>query len=275
MSDKVTQDSVTDAPIVDAPVEESTVQPVADAVEDNASGTQEASGEPDNNIKSMSGKIQSLEKERNTLNTRNKTLEDQMRILEVIDRKASQDPEFKKMANKALLDEEMISQEEYDTLIQTGQEASNVQAPQPTFDKGTQEALDYAKRKKQEEDTAEAEFFNKFEEDKAELTDGTDEELRIRRQAIGVAAAANIRLRGMDKGKAYDLAYKQIIRPELLKEEGELNAMAQAQNTDVSVGGGAGGSATSTSASNLTTEEVNIAQAMGMTPEEYASAKEL
>lgn len=275
MSEEVKETQIVDAPEQDVLTEESTTQIESDVATDDASSTQVASGEVDNNIKSMSGKIQSLEKERNSLQEKTQTLEEQMRILEAIDRRAAADPEFRASANRALLEEGVISQEQYNQIVGT-QAQQGQQSNQPVLDKNTLDVIEYAKRKKLEDEKAEEAFFEKFENDKPEFSEGTEEDVRGYRQAIGMAAATNMRRFGnMSREEAFNLAYKQILRPDLLKEEGEVEALAQAQTTNVSIGSGAGGSATASPAAKLTQDEVDIAEAMGMTPEEYAAAKEL
>jgi hypothetical protein len=214
----------------------------------------------ENEKKSMSGKISQLERERNEFAQAQK-------ILQALNSAAEVDPEFMRLANKKLVEQGLLDESAL-------QEIGEPQPSKPRVDGYSEDpALQWAKKKMQEEVSKREEFFVNFEKDRPDLLDDRPEVLRANRSAVG-AAAARLIANGSSMEEAYDRAYKQIFHPEKLIEEGKLEGLAQAQGAIPAEGVASGGVASSRGAVELTPQEREMARLFGISEEVYAKTKE-
>lgn len=249
--------------------QEETTQPTSEAhVEEKVSGTvQDDTNEPEDyktKFERLSEKISGIEKENNQYLQK-------VKLLEALDSAASKDPEFMKLANKKLveqgvLDESVLAELEQQTATQP--QGANV-ASAVTSDP----AIAWAKQKMQEEQSKREEFFENFEKDRPDLAEGDREIVRANRQAVSAAAIRRMKA-GEPMEKAYDYAYKQIMHPEQLIEEGKLEGMAQAQSATPAVAGASGGSSQTSGKAELTPEQRDAARLFGIAEEKYSQMME-
>lgn len=213
----------------------------------------------ENEKKSMAGKISKLEKEANEYRQAKQ-------LLDALNTAAANDPDFMKIANKKLVEQGVLDESVLQELEKT--------TPQTTSDGVVSNpAIEWAQAKMKEEQDKKEAFFNSFEENKPDLTEGDPELVRAKRQ--GVAAAAAIRMKqGESMEVAYENAYKQIFHPEKLVEEGELSGIAKAQSASPVEGAASGTSAKSSGKADLTPEQKEAARLFGLTEEEYAEGLE-
>ena len=206
--------------------------------------------------KRMSGKISQLERERNELS--------QARALvEALDKAAASDPEFMKLANKKLVEQGLLDESALQGLDT---------APQATYGAQTQDpAVQWAQAKMQEEQKKKEQFFVDFEERHPDLREGSNEIIRANRSAIGAAAAKKMAQDKVSAEDAYEFAYKLIMNPTSLIEEGKLEGMAQAQGAIPTEGAASGGVAKSSGKVELTPEQREAARLFGITEEEFAN----
>lgn len=217
----------------------------------------------DNDTKAERAKYAKLEKENNEFRER-------VKLLEALDSAAANDPEFMKLANKKLVEQGVLDPS---VLEQLEQATTQTQRSDVVKTITSDPALEWAKQKMQEEQNKRVEFFKKFEEERPDLATGDAEITRANRQAI--SAAAVIRMKsGESMEKAYDYAYKQILHPEKLIEEGELRGMAQAQSAIPAVGAASGGASKSSGKVELTPEQKEMARLFGVAEEKYSQNTE-
>lgn len=212
----------------------------------------------ENDKRSMAEKIKALENEKNTYLQK-------VRLLEALDSAAANDPEFMKLANKKLVEQGVLDPSVLEQFEQTAVQPQKVDVAKPTI---SDPAIEWAKRKMQEEDNKRIEFFKKFEEDRPDLTQGTPDIVAANRQAVTAAAVLRIKA-GDTMESAFDYAYKQILHPEKLIEEGELKGMAQAQAGIPTVGSASGGASKSLGKAELTPEQRAAARLFGIAEEKY------
>lgn len=236
-------------------------QPTSEAhVEEEESGTPQedtTGGEWETEKKRLSSKISKLEKDLNMYKT-------QADITAALDSAAQEDPEFRKMANKKLFEKGLIDEATYKTL-DTGD--TNVQSGSKP-DTFTPSERQYVQKQMQAEEEARVKFFSEFEERHPEVV-GDTEEAKMSRIAIGAAAARKM-AEGMSQAEAYEFAFKQIIDPQSLVEDGKLQGLAQAQTVSSTEGAASGGSASASSSPNLTAEQREAARLFGVKEENYA-----
>lgn len=245
--------------------QEKTTQPTSEAhVEEKESGkVQDDTTEPEDyktKFERLSEKISGIEKEKNEYLQK-------VKLLEALDSAAASDPEFMKLANKKLveqgvLDESVLAELEQQTATQP--QGANV-ASAVTSDP----AIAWAKQKMQEEQKKREEFFENFEKDRPDLAEGDREIVRANRQAVSAAAIRRMKA-GEPMEKAYDYAYKQIMHPEQLIEEGKLEGIAQAQSATPAVAGASGGSSQTSGKAELTPEQREAARLFGIAEEKYS-----
>jgi len=216
----------------------------------------------ENDKRSMAEKIKALENEKNTYQQKAK-------LLEALDSAAANDPEFMKLANKKLVEQGVLDESVLQQL-----EQSVPQAGQSRPDGSTQDpAIKWAQQKMQEEKQKREQFFVDFEEGHPDLKEGEPRVIRANRSAIGAAAAKRI-AEGDSQKDAYEFAYKLIMNPTQLVEEGKLQGLAQAQGASPAEGAASGGSANSTGGVVLTPEQKDMAKRFGITEGEYAKSLE-
>jgi len=219
-------------------------------------------------------KVSGIEKEKSKL-------ESAARVLAVLNDAAAKDPKFAKDANEKLYNAGLITKEQFDQLSSTIEDnKSGRNEPNKVTDKTTDGSdrlselpeLNWVREKQMEETRKQEEFFAKFEEGKEDISDGSEDDARQRRIAIGNVATVNMS-KGMSQEDAYELAYKQILHPEKIAEDGELQGLIKARSASPSIAPASGGSSTSTSVT-LTDEQLDAARRMKMSPEEYAEAQD-
>jgi len=225
----------------------------------STSGEKETNSIPstwENDKRSMAEKIKTLENEKNELAPR-------ARLLEALDSAAATDPEFMRLANKKLVEQGLLDESILQQLEQT---------PQPKADGIYQDpAIQWAKAKMQEEQRKKEQFFVDFEEKHPDLKEGTPEIIRANRSAIGAAAAKRMAQGGTSQEEAFDFAYKLIMNPTQLVEEGKLQGLAQAQGASPVEGAASGGAAKSAGRVELTPEQREAARLFGISEEEFAN----
>jgi hypothetical protein len=205
--------------------------------------------------KSVAGKMSKFEKENNELAQAKKTLE-------ALDRAAANDPEFMKMANKKLVEQGLLDESVLQQLDIT---------PQPKADGIYQDpAIKWAQAKMQEEQKKMEQFFVDFEERHPELKEGDPWVIRANRSAIGAAAAKRMAEAKVSQEEAFEFAYKLIMNPSQLIEEGKLEGLAQAQGASPVEGAASGGAAKSSGIVELTPEQRQAAKLFGISEEEFA-----
>ena len=208
----------------------------------------------ENDKKAESGKMSKLEKENNELRQ-------VKQMFDALNTAATNDPEFMKVANKKLVEQGVLDEsilEQLDT------------KPQPSADGVVDNpAVKWAEAKMREEQGKKEEFFVKFEEKHPELSEGEPKIIRANRSAIGAVAAKRM-TEGHSMEESYDLAYKAVMNPNQLVEEGKLQGMAQAQGASPVEGAASGGVAKSSGIKALTPEQRSAAQAFGIKEEDYA-----
>ena len=213
----------------------------------------------ENDKRSMAEKIKALENERNELSQR-------ARLLEALDSAAASDPEFMKLANKKLVEQGLLDESVLQQLEQT---------PQPRADGIYQDpAVKWAQAKMQEEQKEREQFFVDFEESHPDLKEGDPQIIRANRSAIGAAAAKKMAQEKVSQKEAYEFAYKLIMNPTQLVEEGKLQGIAQAQGASPVEGAASGGAASSRGGVELTQQQREAARLFGITEEEYAKSLE-
>ena len=206
--------------------------------------------------KRMSGKISQLERERNEL-------AQARALVEALDKAAASDPEFMKLANKKLVEQGLLDESALQGLDT---------APQATYGAQTQDpAVQWAQAKMQEEQKKKEQFFVDFEERHPDLKEGEPTIIRANRSAIGAAAAKKMAQDKVSAEEAYEFAYKLIMNPTSLIEEGKLEGMAQAQGAIPTEGAASGGVAKSSGKVELTPEQREAARLFGITEEEFAN----
>lgn len=196
------------------------------------------------------------------------------RVYDALNRAATKDPKFALEANKALLDEGVITKDEFDSLkakIDTPEsDAEAEEIPEALL---SHPAIKWAQEKAQSEQRQELQFFEKFEESHEDISEGEENVVAARRQTIGAVAKLNMD-QGMSKEDAFSRAYLQVMHPEKLKEEGEIEGLARAQSAGTSIPAPAGQSAKPTGSVTLSDDELEAAKRLGMSPEDYAAAKD-
>lgn len=209
----------------------------------------------DKEKKRMSGKMSKLEKENNEL-------AQARALVEALDKAAASDPEFMKLANKKLVEQGLLDE----SVLQ------GMDTPQATYGEQTQDpAIQWAQAKMQEEQKKKEQFFVDFEERHPDLKEGTNEIIRANRSAIGAAAAKKMAQDKVSAEDAYEFAYKLIMNPTSLIEEGKLEGMAQAQGAIPTEGAASGGVAKSSGKVELTPQQREAARLFGITEEEFAN----
>ena len=264
-----------EAPEMETPVEETEnveevkpdTQPTSEAdVEKEESGVDQGDEVPtskeENDKKALEGKMSQLEKERNELRKK-------AEIYDALDAVAKKDPEFMKIANQRLVEEGYIKPSVPEP-VTSGGEVPTGTAP----DISSHPAVQWAMQKQFEEKQSRNKFFEEFQSDKPDLSEGTQEEIGAKMNAISATARLNINM-GLDEKEAYNQAYLQILHPEKIKENAELSGMAKAQSATASVSGASGGKAKTKASPDLTAEEKAIASSLGLSEEDYAAGKDL
>jgi len=237
----------------DVAKQELSTQPTSEAdVEEGASKEVVSSPTSDweNEKKSMSGKIQQLEKERNEL-AQSKAL------LEAIDKAATDDPEYlkltaRKLAEQGIIDESVLQQFESSPSLSQ----ANGMAKNP--------AIEWAESKMREEKQKREEFFVNFEDKHPDLVEGEEKVVRANRSAIGAIAAKKMASEQIPMNEAYEYAYKLVMNPSLLVEEGKLQGLAQAQSATPVESGASGSSSNPSGGVKLTPEKSKIAVKFGI-----------
>jgi len=214
--------------------------------------------------KGWEGKMSKLQKEMNEK-------ERAASMLSALDSAAKADPEFQRLANKKLVEQGVMSQDEYEQAYPSGDDKK----PKATSSTGLPDvsshpAVRWAQQKQVEEQAENERFFTEFETGKEDIGVGTQIETASRRKAITSAALVNMN-QGLDKKTAFEQAYLQILHPEKLKEQGELEGLAKAQGTPTV--SGASGKSAGSGGTTLTSEQQNAAKAFGMSADEYLAAQ--
>jgi len=234
-------------------------------VTDGAQGTdasdvetqpKEKTGYTENEIKSMGGKIQALQRELDESKKASK-------VLEALNNAALSDEEFKNLANRKLAEAGLIPS---DSVSDQGSDVAPTGAALSSAD---QEALEYSRRMKAQAEQNDREFFDKFEQERPDLMEGSADEITMKRKAITAAAAILVRS-GKPREEAYADAYLQVLHPEKLVERGQVKGLARSQSTSVSVGESAGQAAPRSNTVRLDASQQRTAKAFGMSNEEYA-----
>jgi hypothetical protein len=229
-------------------------------VEKEASGEDEQVGTPDtskweNEKRSMAEKIKALE------NEKNEYLQAKQ-LVEALDSAAANDPEFMKLANKKLVEQGLLDESVLQQLESQPQPGADGSADNPV--------LQWAQNKMQEEKQKREKFFIDFEERHPDVSEGKPEVVRANRSAISAAAARRMAEGNVSQEEAFEFAYKQIMDPQSLRDEGKLEGLAQAQSSSPAESSASGGSANSSGKVKLTPEQQEMARRFGITEEAYA-----
>jgi len=206
------------------------------------------------NRKAEREKYAKLEKDNNELQQRAK-------MLEALDRAAANDPEFMRLANKKLVDQGLLDESVLRDLDSTPQVKTDGLTENPD--------IQYARQLRLEAQAKEEKFFQDFEGKHADLVEGTPEVVSANRSAIGAVAAKQIR-QGVSKEDAFEYAYKLVMNPNQLVEDGKLQGLAQMQSVSTTEGAASGGVANNSSSGALTQEQKEMARRMGVSEEAYA-----
>lgn len=228
-----------------------------DAKKETSGEEQPSSVEPtwENEKKSMAGKISSLEKKANELAQKAK-------LLEALDSAAANDPEFMRLANKKLVEQGLLDESVLQDLEKVAPQSQSDGVP-------SHPAVVWAQQKMQAEREEREQFFKDFEERHSDLTEGSPEVVRANRTAIGAVAAKRM-AEGLSQSDAYEFAYKSVMNPTLLVEEGKLQGLAQAQSASPVEGAASGGNANSSGRVELTPEQREAARLFGIAEEKYS-----
>lgn len=214
-------------------------------------------------FKSLKGKVSKLEKEREELTSA-------AAAWQALNEAATKDPKFALEANRKLYEQGLIPKEEFERFEKgvSEKDSPDEKKAKPSDDAPeTNPALEWAMRKREEEQSQERTFFIKFEEDHPEIADGTDEEVALNRAEIG-AAARRFMLKGVSKAEAYDMAYSKWAGK--AEEDAELRGIAKARSARATIAPAAGESSKSGSDTELTPEQLEAAKRMDLSPEDYA-----
>jgi hypothetical protein len=210
--------------------------------------------------KSMSGKISKLERD---INKYEQEYQQRARLLDALDRAAANDPEFMRLANKKLVEQGVLDEsvlQELDKVV-----------PQTKSDGSPKDpAVLWAQQKMQAEQMEREKFFQDFEDRHPDLTEGDPEIVRTNRAAIGAAAAKRMK-EGASQSEAYEFAYKLIMNPKQLIEEGKLEGLALGQSALPTEGAASGGAAVSSGRRELTPEQREAARLFGLAEEKFAN----
>jgi hypothetical protein len=226
------------------------------ASEDTQAGTPDTS-KWENEKRSMAEKIKALE------NEKNEYLQAKQ-LVEALDSAAANDPEFMKLANKKLVEQGLLDE----SVLQ--QLESQPQTQQRTDGTADNPVLEWAQNKMQEEKQKREKFFIDFEGRHPDVSEGKPEVVRANRSAISAAAARRMAEGGVSQDEAFEFAYKQIMNPQSLRDEGKLEGLAQAQSSSPAESSASGGSANSSGKVKLTPEQQEMARRFGITEEAYA-----
>jgi len=210
----------------------------------------------ENDKRSESGKMSKLEKEVNELRS-------VKQMFDALNTAATNDPEFMKVANKKLVEQGVLDESVLEQLNIPSQPNADGEVVNP--------AVKWAEAKMREEQEKKEEFFVNFEEKHSELSEGEPKIIRANRSAIGAVAAKRM-AEGHSMDEAYELAFKAVMNPNQLVEEGKLQGMAQAQGALPVEGAASGGVAKSSGTKALTSEQKDAARAFGITEEDYAKS---
>lgn len=211
----------------------------------------------ENEYKSVTGKMSSLQKEANALK--------QVGLLyEALNKAAFEDPEFKKLANKKLVDQGILPASVLEEEVQTSTVPTNKVAP---IDPEVKSAVEWTNMKKSQEIEAQAKFITEFESDKPELNTGNTRKDSLAKNIIGAGAAIYME-DGLDPKEAFNKSYRQWFKA---KQDADVDALLK-QKSAPSIGGGLGGTSTKPSL-HLTEKEKRIAKSFGLSDEEYAAGK--
>lgn len=237
-------------------------QEVSEPIETQTEDWQKKYSELEHKYKSESGKISQLERDRNKF-------EESARIVEALNRAAREDKDFMRLANKKLVDQGLLDPSVLDDVETPKPTAQANQLVQPVV-QPRDPAIEWARRKAAEEVQNEVKFFDKFEADKTDITEGSPERVRVRRQSIA-SLAQLFMTDGLSREDAFNRAYIQVLHPEKIREDGQIEGMVKAKATP-SIGGGVGGTAKS-SGVYLSEKERKVARAFGMSDAEYSEWK--
>lgn len=208
-------------------------------------------------IRALRGKVSALEKRANESSQKAQALDSLAQIIET-------SPELKKSYFATMVKLGRIQREDVPTGVldddeETRPEAkAETQSPTalPPHYAALMEELSREKARKLSEENA---FVEKFEEERPDILDGTPEQVAIKKQAIGAHAALLMTNdKSLSKQDALVKAYNYVLHPERQKEEGELEGLAQAQQTRSVVGASAGYSP-KTTPGGAVSEEQSIA----------------
>jgi hypothetical protein len=248
----------------DAQVQEADAPSTSEVDAEKEVSGEDKVGTPDskweNDKRSMAEKIKALENEKNEYLQAKK-------MLEALDSAAANDPEFMKLANKKLVEQGLLDES---VLEKLNSAPSQSQARPQTDESAKSPAVLWAEQKMREEHEKREKFFVSFEERHPDLTEGSPEVIRANRTAIGAAAAKKMAEGGVSEEEAFEFAYKLIMNPTQLVEEGKLQGIAQAQSASPVEGAASGGAANSSGKGELTPEQREAARLFGITEEAYA-----
>ena len=238
--------------------EEADTQPTSEADVKEVSGEDKVDT-PDskwkNEKKSMSGKISKLEKDNNEYLRK-------VRLLDALNNAAVGDSEFMRAANKKLVEQGVLDESALEQIQATPQSKTDGVTVNP--------AVKWAEAKMREETQKREEFFTSFEDNHPDLKEGETAIIKANRSAIGAAATKRMVEDKIPMEDAYEFAYKLIMDPKQLIEEGKLQGIAQAQSASPVEGAASGGVANSSGGVKLTPEQKEAATLFGITEEEYA-----
>ncbi len=267
-------DDTTDE-VLDAPLEEHADETPKDAPSDSETHANDIAGQPpkstvddmEKRFDRLAKKMSDLEKERNEYAVA-------AAQWSALNNEAVKDPKFALEANRKLLDAEVITQQQFDELEAKLSEKPvkpGTKEPAAPLPEIVDPAIEWARKKQQEEELSNRAFFAKFAEEHPDVDETTPEMATLNRQEI-ISSARRLMAVGKSKQDAFELAYNKWAGK--TEQDAELQGIAKARAANPALGYAAGGTAVSSQSTSLTEEELDAAKRTGLTPEEYAAARD-
>ena len=246
-------------------------QPTSEAhVDEKESGTEQ----PDTTVPDYKVEFERLKSKQSQIEKERNEYLQAKQLVDALDAAASVDPEFMKLANKKLVEQGLLDESVLQTLdnnqVQTAPQQGQ---PQPVVDPAVawaRERMIEDKKKEQAEKQEKIKFFEEFESAHPNLLDGSEDIVKANRTAIGAVAARKMAQDNVPMKDAYEYAYKAVMDPASLVEEGKIQGLAQAQAGRPVEGAASGGSANSAGEVVLTPQQREIAKSFGISEEAYA-----
>lgn len=128
--------------------------------------------------------------------------------------------------------------------------------------------VQYARQLKEQKDKEEEGFYKKFEDDRPDIAE--NESSRDVRSMIYNNASFYQKSKNLTKEQAFDLAYKVVLHPEKLQEQGEIETLLKMNNASTGNISAPQSGQPSKRGVSLTQQQHDTAQALGLSDEQYA-----